>query len=122
MSSLIILGDDSIQCKQIVAIDNFSQVDNSSPDDIIKLNFDIKLLKKLSTNDIECIVVANSIYEVVFANKLKADYILVPKNITTQAQKIADNYMFDSKIIVSISTKKQLEVYATEGIDGVVFT
>ena len=122
MSSLIILGDDSIDCKQIVPITNFSQLQNTSPDDIVQLNFDIKLLKKLSTNDIGSLVVANSIYEVVYANTLKADYILVPKNITTQAQKIADNYMFDSKIIVSISTKKQLEVYATEGIDGVVFT
>ncbi len=104
-----------------MTIERFSQVDNTSPDDIVKLNFDIELLEKLSTNDIECLVVANSIYEVVYANTLKADYILVPENITTQAQNIADNYMFDSKIIVSISNKKQLEVYAIEGIDGVVF-
>jgi len=118
---VIVLGDEKIDTKSIVYSSNFQDVKNSSPNDIIKLNYDVGYLKQLVSNDIECIVQVENIQDLIYANILKATYILVHKNIAKQAQNIADDYMFDSKILVAISSKEEIEKIAYDAIDGVLF-
>ncbi len=118
---MIVLGDEKIDTKSIVYSSNFQDVKNSSPNDIIKLNYDVGYLKQLVSNDIECIVQVENIQDLIYANILKATYILVHKNIAKQAQNIADDYMFDSKILVAISSKEEIEKIAYDAIDGVLF-
>lgn len=60
---MIVLGDEKIDTKSIVYSSNFQDVKNSSPNDIIKLNYDVGYLKQLVSNDIECIVQVENIQD-----------------------------------------------------------
>jgi len=41
--------------------------------------------------------------------------------LASKLQKIAENYLFDAKILVPISNESEMEIVAEAGIDGVIF-
>ncbi len=59
--------------------------------------------------------------EVVFAHNLGAKYILVNEPLAKPAQKVAENYLFDAKILFRLENISELEEKIIEGIDGVIF-
>ena len=62
-----------------------------------------------------------SIKEAIYANSLNAKYIISEKELAKAIQKIADNYMFDSKILAVIETNDEIEEIAQSEIDGIIY-
>ncbi|MFV0481762.1 MAG: hypothetical protein ACK5LP_07230 [Campylobacteraceae bacterium] len=63
-----------------------------------------------------------SINEALIANANRATFLVVNSlELAKGLQKIAEDYLFDAKILLRITKEKDLEKIAQKGIDGVVF-
>ena len=74
----------------------------------------------MSKNSIEFAIKIDTIKELIFANALNAKYIICKDNCK-QYQELAENYLFDSKILAYIEDENEIEHLALNGIDGVIF-
>ena len=63
-----------------------------------------------------------NITELIYASNLNASYIIVEKDLAHSAQNIANEYLFDAKILVSIQDENEIEEFALNSIDGVIFS
>ena len=118
---MIIIGDSNIEYENIEKIAQIEDIKKSSPAATVLFDFDIEILKYTNANNINSAVIAYSIKEVIYANSLGAKYIIPRVNILLQVQKIADNYMFDSKILAVIEDSDEIEKIALDEIDGVIY-
>jgi len=99
-------------------VESFEEIKNVAPSKIPLFEFDKLLLQKTAT--LTFATTASSIIELLWAHHYKAKYILVKKEFAPQAQKIAEEYLFDSKILVPIIFEWEMGELAKLGIDGVV--
>ncbi len=76
----------------------------------------------MNKNKIEFALKVENITALVYASALGASYIVLNQELAKTAQKIAENYLFDAKILVHIESEKDIEEIALLGIDGVIFT
>jgi len=81
----------------------------------------IKLAQYCHQNAIPYVIPVGSIKEAVFANELGAAYMICKEENGFIIQPIAQQYLFDSQILVLISDEKDISKLALQGIDGVVF-
>ena len=52
---------------------------------------------------------------------LNVKYIISEKELSIELQKVADNYMYDSKILAVIDSNEELEQVAKLEIDGIIY-
>ena len=119
---MIILGDKDIPYNKIENIVTIEDIKSTKPNSTLLFHFDKKIMKYCIQNQLNYMVKVSNIVQVVYSNSLKASYILYDdiSNIAT-IQKLAETYLFDSKIIVAIKDENEIERLALLGIDGVVF-
>ncbi len=72
-------------------------------------------------NSVSFAVIADRINDIVFASALDASFIICDKVISPKAQKYADEYMFDAKILFYSSDEADIEWVAENGVDGILF-
>jgi len=118
---MILIGDKNIPYEDIVKINKIDDIKDTLPNSTVLFNFDIKILKYTQKNDINSAVIVDNIKNVIFASNLNARYIIPINEILVQTQKIADNYMFDSKILAVIQNDDELEKIALKEIDGIIY-
>ena len=118
---MIIIGDKYIPYENISKIDNIKDIKSTKPNIVVWFYFDKDIMQYCMQNDINYAVVTTSIKESVYSNSLNAKYIISPNNILEPIQKIAENYMFDSKILAVIKNENEIEDIAIKQIDGVIF-
>ena len=87
---------------------------------IVRFAFSKELLAFCQKERIECAVEVQSIPQAIFANHYQAAYLIAPKELAAQIQKVADNYLFDTKVLVAIRFEWELEMLAKDGIDGAI--
>ena len=118
---MIVLGSLDILCEDIEYID-IKNLNNTKSGSTVIIDFvDAKMLGVLQDEQVPFGVVVCSIKEAIIANSYSAKYIISKKQLSDKLQKIADNYLFDSRIISIIEDDKELEESAIDGIDGVIF-
>ncbi len=118
---MILIGDKNIPFETITKINSVQDIRNTQPNSVVLFSFDIELLKYTQKNDIKSAVLVDNIKDIIYASNLNAYYIIPNNKILLKAQKLADNYVFDSKIIAVIKNDEELEQMALEEIDGVIF-
>lgn len=82
----------------------------------------LDLVEYAKENSVAFALGANSINELIYSSALGANYIIVKKELAKTAQKIAETYLFDAKILVRIEEEEEIEEMAILGIDGVIFS
>jgi len=117
---MIIAGHKDLDNFDIQIIKNINDIKKTKSNSIVAFRYDLELLKYCKNNNIKSLVVINNIKEAIFSNNLEATFI-VTQNKAEQIQKIAENYMFDSKILQPIKTDDEVEDVALKGIDGVIY-
>jgi len=80
-----------------------------------------KYAKHCQNNDIPFAVVVSTLDDALFANALGAKYILCEEDQALMIQPIAQEYLFDTRILVLVHTDKEIAKIAREGIDGIIF-
>ena|SRR5665648_292830 len=74
-----------------------------------------------TSNQIPYAVVVNTLDEALFANAMGASYIVCEEDDALMIQPIAEEYLFDTRILVLIHDEKDITKIARGGIDGVIF-
>lgn len=118
---MILIGDKLIPFTDIFNISSIDEIKNTKANALISFRYNENILTYSYKNDLDYVVVISSIKEAIYANSLNAKYIVCQKNLAKDIQKIADNYMFDSKILALISTDDEIEEIALNEIDGIIY-
>ena len=118
---MIIIGDKYIPCEDISKIDNIEDIKLTKPNTTVLFDFDKDIMAYCMNNDINYAVIVKSVKESIYANSLNAKYILPPVYFLETIQKMAENYMFDSKILATIKNEDEIENIALKSIDGVIY-
>lgn len=122
---MIILGHRFIPSFTFFHVPNIDAINNTPPNSPIFLEFDeenIETIEHLQKNELCFCLSIENITQLIYASSLGASYIIVQKELATSAQNIANNYLFDAKILVSIDNESEIEKLALIGVDGVIFS
>jgi hypothetical protein len=118
---MILIGDNLIPYTNFFNISSIDDIKNSNANSVISFRYNENILTYSFKNDLNYAVIASSIKEAIYANNLNAKYIVCEKNLAKDIQKIADNYMFDSKVLALIETSDEIEEVALNEIDGIIY-
>ncbi|MDD3055470.1 MAG: hypothetical protein PHE16_06270 [Aliarcobacter sp.] len=118
---MIIIGDKLVPFEDIIYIKNIENIKNTKANSTIIFHYDEKALEYSYKNNLSSAVIVSSIKESIYCNSLNVKYIISEKNLSCEIQKIADNYMFDSKNLVIIDSNEEFEQIAISQIDGVIY-
>ena len=82
----------------------------------------LDIIKHAISNDVKVALHVESISEILYGSALGVSYMILSSQLAKTAQNLADTYLFDAKILVSISDEKDLEELALLGVDGVIYS
>lgn len=119
---MIIIGDEFIPYEKFELIKTLDDIKSTSSNSIVVFDFDKKILSYCLDNGVLCCVKVSTITQAVISNALESRYILTPKNILKEVQDIAQNYLFDSKVLVKIDDEQEIENHIKNNIDGVIYS
>ncbi len=118
---MIIIGDYFIPYENIETINCVEDISLTQSNSTIVFDFDKDIMVYCMKNDLSYAVKITNITQAIYANSMGAKYIISLDKIIESVQKIAENYLFDSKIMAIINGEDEIEQYAIKGIDGVIF-
>ncbi len=72
-------------------------------------------------NQIPFALTVNTLQEAIFANALGAAYMICEEDDALIIQPIAQEYLFDTRVLALIHEEKEITKIARSGIDGVIF-
>ena len=122
---MYIFGHRFIDSISFYHIPNTDAIKNTPSNSTIYLDFDEDNLETIShivNNEIKLALGVKNITEIIYASALDASFIIVPKELAKIAQNLANNYLFDAKILTHIDDENEIEELAILGIDGVIFS
>lgn len=118
---MIIIGDSLIPFEEIYKISKIEDIKDTKANSLLLFYYDEELVKYCFENKLKYALLVENIKESLYANALDAKYIICKKSLAKKIQKIADNYIFDSKILALIKTSDELEEIALNEIDGAIY-
>ena len=118
---MILIGDKIIPFNTFTNISTIEEIQNTRANSIISFRYNENLLEYSSLNEVIFAVIVKSIKEAIYANALNALYIICDKQLSKSVQRIADNYMFDSKVLAIIESNEEIEEIAKNEIDGIIY-
>lgn len=118
---MILIGDKLVPFEDISKINTIDDIKNTKSNSTLSFGYNEELLKYTFENELNSAVVVGSIKESIYANALNAKYIIAKKDLASKIQKVAENYMFDSKILAVIQSDIELEEIASLEIDGIIY-
>ncbi len=121
---MILIGHPWIESPEFCRVYSKEDIEKSRPDQIVLLEPLVDshtLAQHCRNNEIAYAVVVNSLDDAIYANALGALYMICDEDTALVIQPIAENYLFDTKVLVLIHTEKEIAKIARGGIDGVIF-
>ena len=122
---MIIMGHPWVKSVKFCKIFSVEDIKKTKPNDIVLLEpirNSHKLAEHCQENDIPFAVAVNSLMDAIFSNALGAKYIICKEDHALMIHPVAQEYLFDTRVIVSIEDEKEIDKIARLGIDGVVFS
>jgi hypothetical protein len=122
---MYIYGHRFIQSNNFYHIPNIDAIQNTPPNSTIYLDFsedNLEIINHAISNEVILALGAVNVTEIIYAASLGASFIVVPKELSKTAQNIANNYLFDAKILIHITDENEIEELAILGVDGVIFS
>ncbi len=122
---MIFFGHRFIDSKKFYHIQSIDAIDNTPPSSSLFTDFseeNLDIIKHSVKNSITICVHVKNITEIVYASSLGASFLVVDKELAKTAQNLAENYLFDAKILVNIENDSEIEEMALLGIDGVIYS
>ena len=115
---MLIIGHELVEFSPFIEVSSPADIDER---DNFLFKFSEKLVKICKENGRTFSVYASTKTQVILANAFGAKFIIVPNKFIPVAQKLADDYIFDSKIATVIRRNSQIDKMADLGIDAVIF-
>ena len=121
---MIIIGHPLVDFKPFYKIGDIKSIKNTPPNSILLFEFNenkISYFRYCRENDISFAVEVKDIKELLIANANKASFALLSLKFAKEAQKLADDYLFDMRILAKIESEEEMIKMSHERIDGVIF-
>ena len=121
---MIIIGHPWIKSSRFHKIFSIEDIAKTQTNDIVllePLGNSYPNAQHCQENDITFAVVVNTLDDALFANALGAKYIICEEDDALMIQPIAQEYLFDTRILVLIHSEKEISKIARGGVDGVIF-
>ncbi len=121
---MIIIGHPWVESRKFCKIFSIDDIKKSNPNDIVLLEPIVdshKLAKYCQENNIPFAVTVNSLQEAIFSNALGAKYMVCEEDDALIIHPVAQEYLFDTRVLVLIHDAKEISKIARSGIDGVIF-
>ncbi len=121
---MIIIGHPWIESSRFSKVFSQEDIEKSEVDDILLLEplvDSINLAKYCQNNDIPYAVSVNTLNDAIFCNALDANFMICEEDEACVIQPIAQEYLFDTKILVLVHDEKDIAKISRSGIDGVIF-
>ena len=122
---MLIYGHRFIQSPSFYHVQSIEAIQNSPSSSTLLLEFSEKnldIIEHLRANSIEFAIEVNNITDTMYASALEASFIIVETALASTVQNIANNYLFDAKILVLVEKEEDIEEIAILGVDGVIFS
>ena len=120
---MLIFGHRFIESDSFYHIGDIDSIKHTPPSSTIYLDFsedNLDIIKHAALNEIQMALKVSNITELIYASSLGAKYIVVSKESAKTAQGIAENYLFDAKILVMLEEESEIQELAILGVDGVI--
>lgn len=118
---MIIIGDAIVPSEAIIKISTKEEIRETQSNSTLIFNYEETLLTYCNENNLNFAIEVSSVKEAIYGNALNAKYIIATKSLAVKIQKVAENYMFDSKILSIINSNEDIEEIASLEIDGVIY-
>ncbi|RXJ98391.1 hypothetical protein CRU98_10165 [Arcobacter sp. CECT 8986] len=118
---MILIGDENIPFEEIQKVKDINDFLNTKSNTLVLFDYQQNMVEYCSKNSLSYAVVINDLKEAIYANALSAKYIICEKNLSKDIQEVADNYMFDSKILAIIEINDEFIEIAKNQIDGIIY-
>ncbi len=121
---MLIYGHAWVNSPKFIKVFSLEDIKKSNGNDILllePLNVSIDLAKYCQEHNLPFAITINTLKEAILANAIGALFVLCQYEQAIDIQKIATEYLFDSKILVLINSEREIETMAHFGIDGVIF-
>ncbi len=121
---MILIGHPWIESPKFHKVFSIEDIKASNSNDILLLEplVDSHTYAKYCVeNNIEYAVVVNSLEDAIYANALNASYMVCEEDSALMIQPIAQEYLFDTNILVLVHSTKEISKLARNGIDGAIF-
>ncbi len=119
---MLILNHALISPLQIVCVDSIESLQNTVPSDFLVIQDNLELAKFCHENSVEYASVIENLTQALLLVNLGVKY-LICKDLkeAREIQELAENYLFDSKVLWCIAKEGEIPKAAKAGIDGVIF-
>lgn len=121
---MIIIGHPWIESNSFFRVFSQKDIKTSKAGSIVLLESLVEshvLAKHCQDNKVPFAITVNTLHDAIFANALGATYIVCKEDTALIIQPVAQEYLFDTRILVRIEDEKEISKIAGAGIDGVIF-
>ena len=122
---MLLFGHTFIPSHSFYHVLDIESISNTPPSSTIYIEFsenNLDIITHANLNQISTSISVKNINELIYASSLGASYIIVAKDLVKNAHSIANDYLFDAKILVLIENEKEIEELALLGVDGIIFS
>jgi len=122
---MILIGHRFIKSENLFHILDIESIKHTPPSSTIYVEFsedNLDIINHARLNGIDIAIKSSSVLDIIYASALGAKYIIVSKGMAKTAQDLAQEYLFDAKILVLIENDNEIEDFALLGIDGVLYS
>jgi len=120
---MLIFNHPWIESPKFYRVDTVKDIDNTPSNSIVSLStlpYSINIAKYCQKNLVPFAIDIDSIKNSIFANILGAKYIICSPKLAKEIMPIAQNYLFDTRVLATISQEDEIEDMAKVGVDGVI--
>jgi len=118
---MILIGHADVAFSPLYAIQNAQDIAQTPPNSTVFFEYDALLAQFCHKNKVSFAIHAKQTKELVLSQNLGASFVVVDKALSLNAQKIAEHYLFDAKILLLSADDTDIEWAALNGIDGILF-
>ncbi len=121
---MILIGHPWIKSRRFCRVFSLDDIKASNSNDIVLLEPLVDshaLAEYCHENGIDYAVVVNTLDDAIYANALGASYMICDEDTALMVQPVAQEYLFDTRVLVLIHSEKEISKIARGGIDGVIF-
>ena len=122
---MLLFGHRFIASNSFYHVLDIDSINNTPPSSIIHIEFceeNLDIIEHVRINQISSSIRCKTITEIIYASSLGASFIVIHPDLCKNAIKIANDYLFDAKIVVLIEEEEEIEDLALMGVDGVIFS
>ena len=122
---MLLFGHRFIPSESFFHVLDIDSIANTPPSSTIHIEFaeeNLDIIQHALSNKLNFSLCCKTLREVIYASALEASFIVVKESLAKEATKIANDYLFESKVLVLIENEEEIEKIALLGVDGVIFS